>query len=151
MDLAILVALVPAHKYTDAAHKDVVTSPFFKARLEYVPTVVDKMEEAIRQGDVMEIARLAEVDTLLLHGITMTGVDGMVLWRPDTVKVILEVQAMRREGVPCYFSIDTGATVYINTNSASLPVVRKRIEGLGISTLTCSVGGEARIDADHLF
>ena len=151
LDLAILVALVPAHKYTDAAHKDVVTSPFFKARLEYVPTVVDRMEKAIREGDVKEIARLAEVDTLLLHGITMTGVDGMVLWRPDTVKVILEVQAMRREGIPCYFSIDTGATVYVNTNRASLPTVRKRIEGLGILTLTCSIGGEARLVHDHLF
>lgn len=151
LDLAILVALVPAHKYTDAAHRDVVTSPFFKARLEYVPSAVDRMEEAIRQGDVREIARLAEVDTLLLHGITMTGVDGMILWRPDTVRVILEVQAMRREGLPCYFSIDTGATVYVNTDRASLPAVRQRIEGLGISTLTCSIGGEARLVSDHLF
>ncbi len=151
MDLAILVALVPAHKYTDAAHKDVVTSPFFKARLEYVPPVVDRMEKAIRQGDAREIARQAEVDTLLLHGITMTGVDGMVLWRPDTVKVILEVQAMRRDGIQCYFSIDTGATVYINTDRASLPAVRKRIEDLGISTLTCSIGGEARVVEEHLF
>ncbi len=151
LDLAILVALVPAHKYTDAAHKDVVSSPFFKARLEYVPTVVDRMEKAIRQGDAKEIARLAEVDTLLLHGITMTGADEMILWRPDTVKVILEVQAMRRDGIQCYFSIDTGATVYINTDRDSLLVVRKRIEGLGITTLTCSVGGAARLVPDHLF
>lgn len=151
LDMAILVALVPAHKFTDAAHKDVVTSPFFKARLEYVPTVLERMERAIKEGDVEEIGRLAEADTLLLHGITMTGADQMILWRPDTVKVILEVQSMRRDGIHAYFSIDTGATAYINTTKANLPAVRKRIERLGISTLTCSVGGEARVVERHLF
>jgi len=151
LDLAILVAMVPAHKTTDVAHKEVLTSPFFKARLEYVPTVLEKMERAIRSGDWEEIGRLAEADTLLLHGITMTGSDSMILWRPDTVTVILEVQAMRREGIDCYFSIDTGATVYINTNREYLPVVRKRIASLGLETATCSVGGEAKVVPEHLF
>jgi len=151
MDLAMLVALVPAHKFTELAHKDVLSSPFFKARLEYVPTVLDRMEDAVRRGDVDEMGRLAETDTLLLHGITMTGADEMVLWRPETVKVILEVKAMRQEGVRCYFSIDTGATVYINAHAADVDLIRGRIEGLGIRTMTCSVGGPARVEAQHLF
>lgn len=151
LDLAILVALVPAHKFTDLAHKDVPTSPFFRARLEYVPTVLNKMEDAIRKGDVDAIGRLAETDTLLLHGITMTGADEMVLWRPETVKVILEVKAMRHEGLKCYFSIDTGATVYINAHAADVDAIRDRIEGLGIRTMTCSVGGPARVEEHHLF
>ena len=151
IDLAILCALVPAHKYTDSAHREVVTSPFFKARLDYVPTVVDRMEEAIKRGDVDEIGSLAETDTLLLHGITMTGIDGMILWRPDTVKIILEVKEMRKEGLPCYFSVDTGATVYINTHKKHLVSVKSRIEALGIKTIECQVGGEARTVSDHLF
>jgi phosphomevalonate decarboxylase len=109
------------------------------------------MERAIRSGDGAEIGRLAESDTLLLHGITMTGSENMILWRPDTVRIILEVQAMRREGVPCYFSIDTGATVYVNTDSKSLPMVRRRIAALGIETIDCSVGGAARVVDEHLF
>ncbi len=151
IDLAIICALVPAHKYTDSAHKEVTTSPFFKARLEYVPKAIDKMEEAIRKGNVDQIGSLAETDTLLLHGITMTGIEGMILWRPETVKIILEVKAMRKEGIPCYFSIDTGATVYINVHKKDLDLVRSRIVGLGIPTIDCHVGGEARTVNDHLF
>jgi phosphomevalonate decarboxylase len=151
LDLAIVVALVPAHKFTDTAHREVLGSPFFKARLEYVPTVLESMERAIRAGDVDEIGRLAEADTLLLHGITMTGSDNMILWRPDTVRVILEVQAMRREGIRCHFSIDTGATVYVNARRGDLPVVRERIAALGLETMTCSVGREARLVPEHLF
>jgi phosphomevalonate decarboxylase len=151
LDMAIVVALVPAHKFTDLAHQAVVKSPFFRARLEYVEGILDEMEKAIRDGDVEKIGQLAETDTLLLHGITMTGEDEMILWRPDTVKVILEVRSMRREGIPCYFSIDTGATVYVNTREKYLRAVRSRIEGLGISTLECRVGGPAEVISHHLF
>jgi len=151
LDLAILCALVPAYKTTDLAHREVLSSPFFRARLDYVPEALERMEDAIRRGDVDEIGRLAETDTLLLHGITMTGADEMILWRPETVRVILEVKALRQEGVRCFFSIDTGATVYVNCHRADLPRVRARIEAAGVATLTCSVGEGARKVDEHLF
>ncbi|HUV25421.1 MAG TPA: diphosphomevalonate decarboxylase [Methanomassiliicoccales archaeon] len=150
-DMAMLVAVVPAMKFTDTAHREVTSSPFFQARLEYVPSVLDDMEQAIGKGDVDSIGELAERDTLLLHGITMTGEERLILWRPDTLRVILEVKMMFEEGVKCYFSIDTGATVYINMRTRDLKEVRSRIETLGIKTLACMVGGEAALTNDHLF
>lgn len=151
LDMGIVCALVPAHKYTDTAHKDVITSPFFKARLEYVVEALDKMERAIFARDIDRVCSLAETDTLLLHGITMTGIDELILWRPDTVKVILEVKKMRQEGLPAYFSIDTGATVYINSRLEDVKEVRSRVEALGIGTIECSVGGEAKVVKEELF
>lgn len=151
LDMGIVCALVPAHKYTDTAHRDVVTSPFFKARLEYVVEALDKMERAIFARDIDRICSLAETDTLLLHGITMTGIDELILWRPDTVRVILEVKKMRKEGLPAYFSIDTGATVYINSRLEDVREVRSRVEALGIETIECSVGGEAKVVSENLF
>ena len=151
LDMGIIAALVPAHKFTDNAHKDVVTSPFFKARLEYISDALDKMERAIYARDVERICSLAETDTLILHGITMTGIDEQILWRPETVKVILEVKKMREEGLGAYFSIDTGATVYVNSRLENRKEVRSRIEALGIETIECSVGGETKLVDDHLF
>lgn len=151
LDMGILCALVPATKFTETAHREVLTSPFFRARVEYVSGALERMERAIADRDVVRIGELAEMDTLLLHGITMTGIDKLILWRPETVKVILEVRAMRQEGMGCYFSIDTGATVYVNSKLEDLPLVRKRIEALGLSTLQCHVGDSARIVDDHLF
>lgn len=151
LDMGIICALVPAHKFTDTAHKDVVTSPFFKARLEYVVEALDKMERAIFARDIDRLCSLAETDTLLLHGITMTGIDELILWRPDTVQVILEVKKMRKEGLPAYFSIDTGATVYINSRLEDVREVRSRVEALGIETIECSVGGEAKVVSEDLF
>jgi len=149
--MAILVAVVPALKFTDTAHGEVTGSPFFKARLEYVPDVLDKMEDAVERGDVEGVGELAERDTLLLHGMTMTGEERLILWRPDTLRVILEVKRMFEEDIRCHFSIDTGATVYINCHSRDLEEVRSRISGLGIEVIPCRVGGEAKIVDDHLF
>jgi len=149
--MGIVVALIPAFKYTESAHKAVLSSPFFHSRLAYVHGALAEMESAIRKRDIDRIGILAEKDSLILHGITMTGLDEMILWRPETVKVILEVRKMRTEGVPAYFSIDTGATVYVNTLPRLIPEVETRIKGLGIETLRCEVGGEARTTQEHLF
>ena len=81
----------------------------------------------------------------------MTGVDELFLWRPETVSIILEVKRMRKEGLECYFSIDTGATVYVNSRLEDTGEVAKRIEALGIKVLKCHVGDEAKAVGDHLF
>lgn len=151
LDMGIVAALVPAYKSTEDAHRSVLTSPFFKARLEYVEDVIPQMEGAIRSRNLEQIGKLAELDTLLLHGITMTGVDELFLWRPETVSIILEVKKMRAEGLQCYFSIDTGATVYVNSRLEDTDEVARRIGSLGIKVLKCHVGDEAKVVQDHLF
>ena len=149
--MGIVVALIPAHKFTDDAHKDVVESPFFHSRLSYIHGAIAEMQSAIRKRDVTRIGELAEKDSLILHGITMTGLEELILWRPETVRVILEVKQMREEGIPAYFSIDTGATVYVNTFPGEVGTVRKRIEALGIEVVECGVGGASKVSDEHLF
>ena len=149
--MGIVVALIQAHKLTDDAHRDVLQSPFFHSRLAYIHGAIAEMKSAIRRRDIMEIGRLAEKDSLILHGITMTGVEELILWRPETVKVILEVKRMRSDGIPAFFSIDTGATVYVNTTPENVGPVRDRIQALGIETIECGVGGPAMVTNDHLF
>lgn len=150
LQMAMVVALVPAFKQTEDAHREAPTSPFFHARLSEMPRLVAEMELAIRSRDVGRICALAERDTLMLHGITMTGAGEMVLWRPETLRVILAVRKMREEDVPAFFSIDTGATVYVNTLPEHEAEVRRAIEGLGIEAIPCRVGGPARTTDEHL-
>lgn len=149
--MGIVVALIPAFKFTESAHRAVLGSPFFHSRLAYVHGALAEMENAIRKRDIEKIGMLAERDSLILHGITMTGLDEMILWRPETVSVILEVRKMRSEGIPAFFSIDTGATVYVNTRPDLVETVKAKISALGVKTLTCGVGGSAKVVEEHLF
>ncbi len=149
--MGIVIALIPAFKYTENAHRAVLTSPFFHSRLAFVHEALAEMENAIKRRDIRRIGMLAERDSLILHGITMTSIDEMMLWRPETVKVILEVRKMREDGIPAYFSIDTGATVYVNTLPGKVKAVEKRLKSLGVDTMTCGVGGGAHLTDEHLF
>ena len=151
LQLGMIVALIPAYKQTESAHREVMTSPFFHARLAEMPRLLMEMELAIKQHDVGKICALAERDTLMLHGITMTGEREMLLWRPETVQVMLMVKKMREEGIPAFFSIDTGATVYVNTFADRAEEVEKRVKELGLETIRCWVGGPATITDKHLF
>jgi phosphomevalonate decarboxylase len=151
LQMDIIVALIPAFKQTEDAHREALTSPFFHARLAEMPRLIAEMELAIRKRDVGAICALAERDTLMLHGITMTGAAEMVLWQPETLRVILAVRKMREGGIPAFFSIDTGATVYVNTLPGRGPEVQARIEELGIRTIPCTVGGAAQVVREALF
>lgn len=151
LQMGIVIALIPAYKSTENAHRAVLTSPFFHSRLAFVHGALAEMENAIRRGDIARIGLLAERDSLVLHGITMTSIDEMMLWQPETVSVILEVRKMRSEGIPAYFSIDTGATVYVNTEPKLVDEVEKRIKSLGVETMRCGVGGCAKTTDEHLF
>src|SRR5205814_10332481 len=112
---------------------------------------VAQMEVALRNRDVGCICGLAERDAVMLHGITLTGAREMVLWQPVTLRVILAVRRLREQGVPAFFSIDSGATVYVNTFPDRAEQVRRAIADLGIETIPCTVGGPARVVEEALF
>jgi len=150
--LRTLIVPVPSSIKTDKAHADVLTSPFFKARLAYVKGVLQRMRRAIGRKDVPEISRLAEVDTLNLHAITMTGKLGTVLVSPLSVRIMDEVRRLRdEEGVPVWYSLDTGPSVFINTTAKAASKVERRIRGLSDGVMSSDPGGPAEIVGHHLF
>ena len=152
VDLGIVIVPTPSAIRTDEAHNEVLSSPLFKARLKYVAGIIRAMEKAVKTGDVATIGRLAEEDSLNLHAITMTGKAHMVLWEPETIRVIKEVQRMQNEGVPAWYSMDTGPSVFVNTFTDYVETVADRLRGLGCSNvITSKVGGKPFLSNKHLF
>lgn len=98
-------------------HSEALTSPYFSSRIRYVTNhLIPSMIEAIRGKNVEQICAFAEEDTLLLHGSSWTGKGKIVLWEPETLDIVKKVTKLRREkGIPVYYSIDTGPSVFINT------------------------------------
>jgi phosphomevalonate decarboxylase len=147
-----LITPIPSTIKTDKAHADVLTSPFFRARLAYVRSVLQKMRRAIERKNVSEISRLAEVDTLNLHAITMTGKLETILFSPLSIKIMEEVRRLRdEENVPVWYSLDTGPSVFINTTPKAAPKVEKRIKTLADTVISSDPGGPAEIISRHLF
>jgi len=152
VDLRMVIVPIPSEVKTDEAHAEVLSSPLFEARLRNIGKMIESMKAAIEKGDVPTVGKLAEEDTLNLHAITMTGTSHLVLWEPETVRVIREVARMRQKGVPTWYSIDTGPSVFINTTRNYVEEVAERLRRLELPEVIISnVGGRPILSENHLF
>jgi mevalonate pyrophosphate decarboxylase len=148
----MVVVPVSSSIRTDEAHREILSSPLFSARLKCVARMIEKMVKAIRTGDVATIGRLSEEDSLILHASTMTGKAHMVLWEPETVRIIKEVQRMRHDGIPAWYSIDTGPSVFVNTFADHVEKVADRLcESGRPNVITSKVGDKPYLSSKHLF
>jgi mevalonate pyrophosphate decarboxylase len=153
MKLAMAIVPIPSQVRTDTAHEESVTSPFFSARLKEVGNVLRSMQRAVKAGEVDEIGRLAEAESLRLHAITMTGKSGLVLMAQETIGIIQGVISLREmDRIPVWYSLDTGPSVYINTHAENIDAVCAEIRKYtNFPILKSKVGGPARTIEDHLF
>lgn len=145
LDLRMVIVPLPSRVKTEDAHKEVLTSPFFAARVESAQKRCDVMQKAILGNDLDEVGRLAERDTLELHSLTMTGDSGLIIMTEDSIRIIRRVRELRGEGVKAYYSMQTGPSVFVNTSEKDQGRVLKAIERLGYRAYPSGVGGEATI------
>jgi phosphomevalonate decarboxylase len=148
-DLRIVVGLVPTYKETAEAHAEAAESHMFGARLAHVHGQLATVRDALRADDFERAFECAEHDSLSLAATTMTGPGGWVYWSPDTLRVFETVRDLRDDGVPAYFSTDTGATVYVNTPAEHADRVERAVADCGVETRVWEVGGPARVVDDE--
>jgi phosphomevalonate decarboxylase len=150
-NIRIVVGLVSQHKRTSRAHRETPQSHLFDGRLAYVHGALAEMRDAIQKGDFGSTFALAEQDSLSLLAVTMTGPEGWVYWQPETIRLLMLAHRLRENGIPVFFSSDTGATAYLNTTAEYADEVADKVEALGVESRIWRVGGSADIVNDHLF
>ena len=145
-DLRIVAGMVPSYKETEAAHAEAAESHMFEGRLAHVHGQLAGMRDALRSGDFDRAFEIAEQDSLSLAATTMTGPAGWVYWQPRTIAIFNAVRELREEAdVPVYFSVDTGASVYVNTTAEYVDRVQTAVAECGVDTRVWEVGGPARV------
>jgi len=144
-DLRIVAGMVPSYKETEMAHTEAAASHMFEARMAKIHEQIATMRDALRNGEFGRAFELAEHDSLSLAATTMTGPAGWVYWQPRTIETFNAVRALREEGVEAYFSVDTGASVYVNTTPGDVDRVESAVADCGVDTRVWEVGGPARV------
>ena len=145
MDLRMVIVPLASRVRTEDAHKEVMTSPFFDARIMSAQKRCDEMEKAILGNDLEKLGVLAEKDTLELHSITMTGENRLIIMTEDTLRVIRKVRQLREDGISAYFSMQTGPSVFINTSPKDERRVLTAVQRLGYKAYLSGVGGGAHL------
>jgi diphosphomevalonate decarboxylase len=145
MDLRMVIVPLPSAVRTEDAHREVLTSPFFRARIESAQRRCEEMEKAIIGNDLEALGRLAEKDTLELHSLTMTGESVLIIMTEDSLMIIRKVRELRDDGAKAYYSMQTGPSVFINTSEKDEKRVHDSVKKLGYKAYSSRVGAEARI------
>jgi mevalonate pyrophosphate decarboxylase len=69
----------------------------------------------------------------------------MILITPESLRLVQLALAWRAEGLPVYFSLQTGPTVFLDTTPDMADEVARRVRQLSHSPIISSIGGPAQI------
>ena len=128
--IADVVTVVSADKKflaTSEGQKSARTSPFFETRLTLIRNKIDRVKKAIEDKNFSEFGDLIEKEALEFHSILFTSNPPLFYWTPETVKVMKFVQNLRREGLECYFTINTGQDIHVICKKEDAEIVSKKL------------------------
>lgn len=117
---------------TEQAHRDAPKSPFFKAWMKSRQQEVIECIKATQNGDWKILGQLAELDSIRLHGVTMSGSreNKVFAWEPENIPLFRMCNELRQEGIPVYFSTDTGPTTVFITHKDFIDRVIAKINDM---------------------
>ena len=134
---------------TEQAHHAAISSTFYRAWMQSRKEDVLACLRATSQGNWEALGRLAELDSLRLHGVTMSAdpKHALVAWEPENISLFHMCRRLREKGVPVYFSTDTGPTTVFLTHADYQNEVTNSISrlGLGVEIIPGSVAGPATL------
>ncbi|GIN72008.1 diphosphomevalonate decarboxylase [Bacillus sp. J14TS2] len=116
-DLSILSVLVESKRKKvlsrEGMKRTVETSPFYPGWLEAVEKDMRLAKEAIFQRDFEKLGVVLESNALKMHATTLGANPPFMYWQSATFDVMEQVQELRMQGIPAYFTIDAGPNVKV--------------------------------------
>ena len=151
-DFRMIIYPLKAEIKTDSAHSEAETSPLFPSRLNYINSMLEEMEKAIKEKDIEKIGTLAEKDSFVLHAVTMTGNSHLFLLKPESILIYKKIKELREKGIKAYISWDTGPSTFINTTIGNVDVIIRQVSKIiNINPIVSEIGNEVRLINKHLF
>ena len=132
---------------TEQAHEDAPRSALFQPWMRGRRAEILRAITAAGDGDWLTLAQQAETDSIVLHGVTMTGgIEHKIFaWEPENITLFRMCDALRAEGVPVYFSTDTGPTMVLLLAAADVPAVAARVRALGFDCVEGDIAPGAHV------
>ncbi|RRR69989.1 MAG: GHMP kinase [Candidatus Viridilinea halotolerans] len=132
---------------TEQAHHDAPHSSFFKSWMLSRGDEIIECLDAARNGDWRTVGQFAELDSMRLHGVTMSGnlEHKLIGWEPENIAIFRMCDRLRSQGIPVYASTDTGPTVVLITHRDHAAAVSQAVAdlALGLESVSGRIAGPA--------
>lgn len=153
-EIADVVALVSTERKrveSSLAHRSVSMGPYYRTRIARMPEKVKRCKEFLRTKDFPALGALAEEEALDLHVIFMSV--GIIYLTPQSLQLIKLVPEWREQGLPVYFTLNTGQDVHLLCEKKHVGDVQKKLQGLDFvrDVMVNEPAKGARLVGEHLF
>ncbi len=155
-DIVDIVAVVSTDKKevpTSQGMKSAKSSPFMKVRLRRMKQKNNKVKKLIKQKNFKEFGELIEQEALELHTIMLTQYPPLIYWTPGTLNIMKLVSHWRNEGIPVYFTINTGQDIHLICEQKNVQKVKNKLKTVEeVKEIIINTPGEGtRLSNKHLF
>lgn len=137
---------------TTEGQKRAATSPFYKLRLQNIKNKIVNIKKAMRDKDFRTFGEITEAEALELHAIMLTSNPSLIYWYPATITIMKHIKKWRAEGLPVYFTVNTGQNIHLICEGKNSKKVIKKLRSLDEVKRAIvnhpSVG--ARVDEKHV-
>ena len=155
-DIADVVAVVSEGRKeisTSDAHEGANTSPFMKTRIEGMKAKNELLKKIIAEKDFTDFGELIESEALELHSIYITQKPALIYLMPNSLLLMKLCKKWREEGLPVYFTVNTGQDVHLVIEKKNVEKLEERLKELPeVKQIIINHPGDgARLSNNHLF
>lgn len=128
-DLAMVFVLINDQKKEvssrNGMRRTVETSSFYQGWLDSVEGDLYQLKQAIKTKDFQLLGETMERNGLKMHGTTLAAQPPFTYWSPDSLKAMDAVRQLRKQGIPCYFTMDAGPNVKVLVENSHLSEIQE--------------------------
>lgn len=155
-DLVDIVAIVTKDKKevpTTEGMKGLKKSPFYAKRIEGMKEKIKICKEALKRRNFEALGELTESEALEMHAVLITQKPPLIYWTAGTLMLMKQVQSWRREGMECYFTVNTGQNIHILALPDTAGKIKKNLSTLPFvgQTIVNYPSYGAKLTDKHLF
>jgi diphosphomevalonate decarboxylase len=115
--LRVIILIVSSDEKEVASstgHASMVNHPYREGRIVQANSNLHKMIEAIEDNNFQVLAEISENEALSLHALLLSSSSGILLLKPNTLKIIEEIRRFRAStNLDLFFTIDAGPNIHL--------------------------------------
>ncbi len=152
-DLAVILSQGRKEVSSTLGQQSALSSPFMKVRVSRMKAKNELIKKLIKKRDFEKFGEALEQEALEFHSITLTQTPPLIYWLPTTVLIMKLVQHWRKQGLPAYFTVDTGQDIHILVEQKNIKSLEKKLNQIPeVREIIVNFPSEgARISKVHLF
>ena len=154
-DIVDIVAVVNRGRKeiaTSTSHSLVSEGPYYRQRVARMPAKIEQMKELLKRKDFQAFGESLEEEARDLHVIFLSA--GLIYLEPGTLEIMKRTQHWRLEGLPVYFTVNTGQDIHLlcqRKDSEALQLKLKEVPEVRDIIVNFPAKGARIVEGEDLF